>query len=89
MTLTTDKKKEVMGKFQVHEKDTGSAAVQIALMTERINALTEHFKSHTMDHHSRHGLLRLVGRRRKLLSYLKAHDVKKYREIVDKLNLRK
>ena len=89
MTLTTDKKKEVMGKFQVHEKDTGSAAVQIALMTERINALTEHFKTHTKDHHSRHGLLRLVGRRRKLLSYLKAHDVKKYREIVDKLNLRK
>jgi len=89
LTLTTDKKKEITGKFQVHEKDTGSAVVQIALMTERINALTEHFKTHAKDHHSRHGLLRLVGRRRKLLSYLKVHDVKKYREIVDKLNLRK
>ncbi len=89
MTLTNEKKKDVIEKFQVHEKDTGSAIVQIALMTERINALTEHFKTHQKDHHSRQGLLKLVGRRRKLLNYLKVRDLKKYREVIDELKLRK
>jgi len=89
MTLTRDKKKDIAEKFQMHEGDTGSAMVQVALMTERINALTEHFKTHKGDHHSRQGLLKLVGKRRKLLNYLKARDAKKYIEIIDKLNLRK
>jgi len=89
VTLTGNKKKDIVKKFCVHEKDSGSAAVQIALMTERINALTDHFKTHTRDHHSRQGLLKLVGKRRKLLNYLKLHDLKKYREIIDKLKLRK
>jgi len=89
MTLTSDKKKDIVEKFQAHERDTGSPVVQIALMTERINALTEHFKTHKRDHHSRQGLLKLVGKRRKLLNYLKANDLKKYQEIIDKLNLRK
>ncbi|MCJ7646330.1 30S ribosomal protein S15 [bacterium] len=89
MTLTNDKKKDIVKKFQIHEGDTGSAVVQIALMTERINDLTEHFKTHKKDHHSRQGLLKLVGKRRKLLNYLKVYDLKKYREIIDKLNLRK
>jgi small subunit ribosomal protein S15 len=89
VTLTNDKKKDIVKKFQIHEGDTGSAVVQIALMTERINDLTEHFKTHKKDHHSRQGLLKLVGKRRKLLNYLKVYDLKKYREIIDKLNLRK
>ena len=89
MTVTGNNKKDIVTKFRAHEKDTGSAAVQIALMTERINALTDHFKMHTKDHHSRQGLLKLVGKRRKLLNYLKLHDLKKYREIIDKLKLRK
>jgi small subunit ribosomal protein S15 len=89
VTLTNDKKKDIVKKFQIHEGDTGSAVVQIALMTERINDLTEHFKTHKKDHHSRQGLLKLVGKRRKLLNYLKVYDLKKYQEIIDKLNLRK
>jgi len=89
VALTTDKKKDIVKKFQIHEGDTGSAVVQIALMTERINDLTEHFKTHKKDHHSRQGLLKLVGKRRKLLNYLKVYDLKKYQEIIDKLNLRK
>lgn len=89
MTLTGDKKKDIVEKFQIHGRDTGSTAVQIALMTERINNLTEHFKTHKRDHHSRQGLLKLVGKRRKLLNYLKAHDVKKYQEIINRLSLRK
>lgn len=89
MGLTTDKKKDIIETFRVHERDTGSAVVQIALMTERINTLTDHFKTHKKDHHSRQGLLKLVGSRRKLLNYLKARDAKKYREIIDKLKLRK
>jgi small subunit ribosomal protein S15 len=89
VALTTSKKKDIIETFRIHEKDTGSAVVQIALMTERINALTEHFKIHKKDHHSRQGLLKLVGSRRKLLNYLKAYDPKKYKEIIDKLNLRK
>jgi small subunit ribosomal protein S15 len=89
VTLTSGRKKDLVEKFQMHEGDTGSAMVQIALMTERINGLTEHFKTHKKDHHSRQGLLKLVGKRRKLLNYLKARDAKKYVEIIDKLSLRK
>lgn len=89
MTLTNNKKKDIVKKFQIHEKDSGSAVVQIALMTERINTLTDHFKTHNKDHHSRQGLLKLVGKRRKLLNYLKVYDLKKYREIIGKLKLRK
>lgn len=89
MTVTGNNKKDIVRKFRAHEKDTGSAAVQIALMTERINGLTDHFKTHTKDHHSRQGLLKLVGKRRKLLNYLKVHDLEKYREIIGKLKLRK
>ena len=89
MTVTGNNKKDIVRKFRAHEKDTGSAAVQIALMTERINGLTDHFKTHTKDHHSRQGLLKLVGKRRKLLNYLKVYDLEKYREIISKLKLRK
>ena len=89
MTLANSKKKDIVKEFRINEKDTGSAAVQIALMTERINDLTDHFKTHSKDHHSRQGLLKLVGKRRKLLNYLKVHNLKKYREIIGKLNLRK
>ncbi|MFC1594623.1 30S ribosomal protein S15 [Candidatus Omnitrophota bacterium] len=89
MGLVKEKKKELIDKFKAHAKDTGSAAVQIAVLTERINALSEHFKSHKKDFGSRVGLLRLVGKRRRLLNYLKKEDVKKYEEILEKLNLRK
>jgi len=89
VTVTGNNNKDIVKEFRAHEKDTGSAAVQIALMTERINALTDHFKTHTRDHHSRQGLLKLVGKRRKLLNYLKVHDLEKYKEIIGKLKLRK
>lgn len=89
MTLVKEKKKEVIEKFKLHAKDTGSAEVQIALLSERINALTDHFKLHRKDFSSRRGLLQLVGQRRRLLSYLKKADSQKYEEILNKLNLRK
>ena len=89
MTLTKVKKTEVIGGYKVHEKDTGSPNVQIALLTERINSLSGHFKAHKKDLHSRHGLLILVSRRRKLLKYLKDKDIKKYEEVLGKLGLRK
>ncbi len=89
MTLAQDKKKEIIGQFKNHEKDTGSPEVQIALLSERIRYLTEHFKSHQRDHHSRRGLLKLVGQRRRLLNYLKVTKVDQYRMIIDKLGLRK
>ena len=75
--------------LQLHAKDTGSADVQIALLTQRINQLTEHFKTHVKDHHSRRGLLRMVSQRRKLLDYLKRSNVDKYRTLIDRLGLRK
>jgi small subunit ribosomal protein S15 len=84
-----EKKKELIEAFKVHNRDTGSADVQIALLTERINTLSDHFKTHKKDHHSRRGLLSMVGRRRRLLAYLKKKDAKKYKEIIDKLSLRK
>jgi len=89
MPLTKERKKEVIGTYKKHEADTGSPEVQIALLTERINTLTEHFKVHTKDHHSRRGLLKLVGQRRRQLDYLKQKDIERYREIITKLGIRK
>ncbi len=79
----------VIDKFQRHDSDTGSPEVQIALLSDRIVYLTEHFKTHKKDHHSRRGLLKLVGKRRRLLDYLKANDVEKYREIIGELGIRR
>ncbi len=89
MVLVKEKKAKLINDFKVHSRDTGSAEVQIAILTERINSLAEHFKSHKKDLHSRRGLLLLVGRRRSLLKYLKDKDLKKYEEVLGKLNLRK
>ena len=89
MPLHIEKKTELIGKFRTHESDTGSPEVQIALLTERISYLTEHFKTHTKDHHSRRGLLKLVSKRRRLLSYLKKSSLDRYRKTVSALNLRK
>ncbi|MEK7347911.1 MAG: 30S ribosomal protein S15 [Candidatus Eisenbacteria bacterium] len=89
MPLTPDQKRVVIQQFRVHEGDSGSAEVQIALLTERIKYLTEHFKVHKRDHHSRRGLLRMVGQRRRLLDYLKATKVERYRSVVKDLGLRK
>ena len=89
MTKVLENKTKIIDEFKVHARDTGSAEVQIALLTERINTLGEHFKQHKKDFHSRRGLLLLVGRRRRLLNYLKTKDIKKYEEILGKLNLRK
>jgi len=87
--LVKEKKKELINTFKMHEKDTGSAAVQIAILTERINTLADHFKLHKKDHHSRRGLLRLVSLRRRLLDYLKKNDNKGYQELIKRLSLRK
>ena len=87
--LLQEKKKEIIGQYRTHEKDTGSPEVQIALLTERIRYLTEHFKVHKRDHHSRRGLLKLVGQRRRLLNYLKENKVDQYRILIDKLGLRR
>jgi small subunit ribosomal protein S15 len=89
MTLNADKKLEVVSKFRTHDHDTGSPEVQVALLTERITYLTEHFKTHVKDHHSRRGLLRLVSKRRRLLDYLKRSSLERYRKVVLALNLRK
>lgn len=89
MAQSAIKKNEIIEKFKTHETDTGSSEVQIALLTDRIQYLTEHFKIHKKDHHSRQGLLKLVGQRRSLLDYLKKKDVNKYRTILKDLGLRK
>jgi small subunit ribosomal protein S15 len=89
VVLTPDNKKEVIEKYKRHEADTGSPEVQVALLTNRIEYLTEHFKTHKKDHHSRRGLLKLVGQRRRLLNYLKNKDVHRYRSIIAELGLRK
>lgn len=89
MALTKEKKSVIIKDFGLHEKDSGSAEVQIALLTKRITELTEHFKVFKKDHNSRRGLLKLVGTRRKLLKYLKRKNVDKYREILKRLSLRK
>jgi len=89
MPLTVDRKKNLIEQFKTHEGDTGSPEVQIALLTERINGLTEHFKAHAKDHHSRRGLLMLVGKRRRLLDYLKSKNVDRYRAVIQTLGIRK
>lgn len=89
MALSQDQKQEIIGKYKLHDKDSGSAEVQIALLTERIRLLTEHFQVHKKDHASRRGLLKLVGRRRKLLDYLKNKKIESYRDLIKQLNLRK
>ena len=82
-------KNEIIEKYKTHDNDTGSPEVQIALLTERINHLTEHFKVHKKDHHSRRGLLKLVGQRRRLLAYLKKKDLTRYRDVIKSLGLRR
>ncbi|MGI9557856.1 MAG: 30S ribosomal protein S15 [Solirubrobacterales bacterium] len=89
MTLTSDKKAELIGKFGRSDGDTGSTEVQVALLTERINDLTEHLRAHRKDHHSRRGLLMLVGQRRRLLAYLEGSDLARYRDLVSELGLRR
>jgi small subunit ribosomal protein S15 len=89
MPLPVEKKQTLIQQFRVHEGDTGSPEVQIALLTERINGLTEHFKLHTKDHHSRRGLLMLIGKRRSLLEYLRKKDPERYRTIIEKLGIRR
>ena len=89
MTLTKEEKLGHVGKFGKHETDTGSPEVQIAMLTERINGLTEHLRTHAKDHYSRRGLLKLVGQRRRLLDYLKRSNIDRYRTVVSSLNLRK
>lgn len=89
MVMTPEKKKEIIDDFRVHPSDTGSPEVQIALLSERITYLTEHFKSHKKDHHSRRGLLKLVGQRRQLLNYLKRKNVERYNTVIERLGLRR
>ena len=87
--LAEERKKEMITDFQTHEGDTGSPEVQVALLSGRIEYLTEHFKTHKKDHHSRRGLLKLVGQRRSMLDYLKKKDVERYRELIKRLGLRR
>ena len=89
MVLTAENKKDIINRFKLHDSDTGSPEVQVALLTHRITYLTEHLKLHKKDHHSRRGLLMLVGRRRRLLNYVKSKDVKRYRTIIETLGLRR
>lgn len=89
MALTTDKKQEVISKHKIHDNDTGSPEVQVAILTVRINTLTEHLKIHKGDHHSRRGLLMMVGQRRALLNYLRDRHFDRYRSLIEKLGLRK
>ena len=89
MAQTSEVKQRIVQEYRVHESDNGSPEVQIALLTNRITELTEHFKTHDKDHHSRRGLLKLVGRRRRLLDYLKGKDLERYRKTIERLGLRK
>ncbi len=89
MALSKDRKSGIIGNYKTHDSDTGSPEVQVALLSERINYLTEHFKVHAKDHHSRRGLLKLVGQRRRLLDYLKSKDVERYAELIKRLGIRK
>ena len=89
LALSKDRKTELIGSYKTHDGDTGSPEVQVALLSERINYLTEHFKAHAKDHHSRRGLLMLVGRRRRLLDYLKTKDAQRYSDLIRRLNIRK
>ena len=89
MALTKDRKTGIIGDYKTHDSDTGSPEVQVALLSERINYLTEHFKIHAKDHHSRSGLLKLVGQRRRLLDYLKSKDSDRYATLIKRLGIRK
>ena len=89
MSLTVERKTEIVANYKTHDSDTGSPEVQIAILSEKIAYLTEHFKVHAKDHHSRRGLLRMVGKRRRLLDYLKDKDVARYRSIIGRLGIRK
>lgn len=89
MPLTKDRKQELVGKYGRSDTDTGSAEVQVAMLTERINELTEHLRTNSKDHHSRRGLLKMVGRRRRLLRYLESSDLERYRSLVSELGLRR
>ena len=89
MSLTRETKSEIIESYRVHQTDTGSPEVQIAILSRRIEDLTEHFKTHQKDHHSRRGLLKLVGKRRRLLDYLKTNDVERYKEVIQRLGIRK
>jgi len=89
VALTKDDKQEIIGKFKIHEEDSGSPEVQVALLTEKIKYLTSHFQVHKRDHASRRGLLRMVGQRRRLLDYLKATEITRYRKILKELGLRR
>ncbi|MEW6657575.1 MAG: 30S ribosomal protein S15 [Thermodesulfobacteriota bacterium] len=89
MGLDTEQKREIIDRFRLHEADTGSPEVQVAILSERINYLTDHFKSHAKDHHSRRGLIKLVGQRRRLLNFLKSKDIERYRTLIEQLGLRK
>jgi len=89
MTLGTEEKKAIAGKFGLHEGDVGSPAIQVAQLTARIEHLTEHFRTHPKDHHSRRGLLKMVGRRRRLLEYLKRNEYDRYKKVIKELGLRR
>lgn len=89
MSLTREKKSEIVDAYRTHTTDTGSPEVQIAILSERIAYLTEHFKAHAKDHHSRRGLLKMVGKRRRLLDYLKSKDINRYRTVIERLGMRK
>ena len=89
MSITSEKTKEIISSNKTHDTDTGSPEVQVAILTERIKNLTEHFKTHKKDHHSRRGLLMLVGQRKSMLNYLKKKDIERYRALIEKLGLRK
>ena len=89
MALSKDRKSGIIGTYKTHDTDTGSPEVQVAILSERINYLTEHFKTHAKDHHSRRGLLKLVGQRRRLLDYLKSTDSDRYAELIRRLGIRK
>jgi small subunit ribosomal protein S15 len=87
--MVKEVKQEIIGQYKIHESDTGSPEVQVAILTGRINHLNDHLKTHKKDHHSRRGLLKMVGQRRGLLNYLQGMDIERYRTIIEKLNLRK
>ena len=89
MAQTTEVKQQIINDYRLHESDTGSPEVQVAILTSRITELTDHFKTHAKDHHSRRGLLKLVGRRRRLLDYLNGKDLERYRKTIERLGLRK
>ncbi|MCY4658235.1 MAG: 30S ribosomal protein S15 [Acidobacteria bacterium] len=89
MALAKERKTEIIGSYRTHDSDTGSPEVQVAILSERISYLTEHFKTHAKDHHSRRGLLKLVGQRRRLLDYLKGKDTERYADLIKRLGIRK